>query len=84
MDTVARVAQVASPSCYMTSLDDASAFHHILLHPASWPLFGFSYGRIDYCWCVLPFGFSLSTWCYHNLSEAKAAYLRSKGIPALA
>ena len=68
----------------MTSLDDASAFHHVLLRPSSWPLFGLSYGGIDYCWCVLPFGFSLILWCYHTLSEAKAAYLRSKGIPALA
>ena len=33
---------------------------------------------------MLPFGFSLSPWCYHTLSEAKAAFLRSKGIPALA
>ena len=33
---------------------------------------------------MLPFGFSLSPWCYHTLSEAKVAFLRSKGIPALA
>ena len=70
MDTVARVANVASRGCYMTSLDDASAFHHILLRPSSWPLLGFSYAGTDYCWCVLPFGFSLSPWYYHTLSEA--------------
>ena len=73
MDTVARVDNVASRGCYMTSLDDASAFHYILLCPSSWPLFGFSYGGTYYCWCVLPFGFSLNPWCYHRLSEAKAA-----------
>ena len=84
MDTVARVANVASQGCYMTLPDDSSVFHHILLRPFSWPRFGFSYGGIDYCWCVLPFGFSLSPWCYHTPSEAKAAYLRSKGIPAIA
>ena len=84
MDTVARVVIVASRGCYMTSLDDASAFHHIILCPSPWPLFGFSYRGTDCCWCVLPFGFSLSPWCYHNLSEANAAYLGSKGIPALA
>ena len=48
MDTVARLANVASRGCYMTSLDDASAFHHILPLPCSWPLFGFSYGGTDY------------------------------------
>ena len=47
MDTVARVANVASPGCSMTSLDDASAFYHILLRLFSWPLFGFSYGGAD-------------------------------------
>ena len=52
MDTVARVANVASQGCYMTSLYGSSAFHRILLRPSSWPLFGFSYGGIDYCWCV--------------------------------
>lgn len=84
MDTVSRVANVASEGCYMTSLEDSSAFHHILLRPSSWPLFGLSYKGVDYCWAVLPFGFSLSPWCYHTLSDAKAAFLRSKGTPALA
>ena len=84
MDTVVRVANVASEGCYMTSLDDLSAFHHILLRPSSWPLFGFTHRGVDYCWCVLPFGFKESPWVYHTLSEAKAAFIRSKGIPALA
>ena len=38
MDTVARVANVASQGCYMTSLYGSSAFHRILLRPSSWPL----------------------------------------------
>ena len=37
MDTVARVANVASEGCFMTSLDDSSAFHHILIHPRRGP-----------------------------------------------
>ena len=84
MDTVARVASIASSGCYMTSLDDSSAFHHVLLRPSSWPLFGLSYKGVDYCWCVLPFGFSLSPYVYHTLSEAKAVLQRSKGAPSLA
>ena len=51
MDTVARVINVASQGCCITSLDDSSAFRHILLCPSSWPRFGFSYGGIDYCYC---------------------------------
>ena len=33
---------------------------------------------------MLPFGFSLSPRCYHTLNETKAAFLRLKGISALA
>lgn len=84
MDTVARVAHVVSTGCHMTSFDDASAFHHIIVHPAAWSLCGFSYGGIDDYWCVLPFGLSLSPWYYHTLSEARATYLCSKGIITLA
>lgn len=87
VDTVARVANVASEGCFMTSLDDSSAFHHILIHPASWPLLGFTYRGVDYVWCVLPFGLSISPSVYHTLSalsEAKAEHLRSLGIVALA
>jgi len=83
-DTVARVAQVASPDCFMNSLDDKSAFHHILLRLSSWPLFGFKYAGVSYRWRVLPFGFCASPWVYHTLSEVKASSLRSLGIPALA
>ena len=68
----------------MTSLDDKSAYHHILLRQSSWSLFGFSCRGVYYCWCVLPFGFSLSPWVYHTLSDAKATFIRSLGIPALA
>ena len=49
MDMVAWVASAASQGCFMTSLDDASAFHHVLLHPSSWIFFGASYSGIDYC-----------------------------------
>lgn len=83
MDTVGRVAGVASESCFMTSLDDKAAFHHILLRPSSWPLFGFTYKGVDYVWRVLPFGFKPSPWVYHTLADAKGAFLRSKGVPAL-
>ena len=84
MDTVTRVANVALQGWCMTSLDDSSIFHHMILRLSSWSLFGFSYGVIDHCWCVVPFGFSLSPLYYYSLSEAKAAYLPPTGIPTLA
>ena len=56
MDAAVRVANVASQGCYMASLDDSSAFHHILLRPSSWFLFGFAYRGVGYCRCVFPSG----------------------------
>lgn len=76
MDIVARVAQVASQGCYMTSLDDASAFHHILLRPSSWPLFGFAYEGVDYCWRVLPFWVLLGPVGIPHLERGKS------GVPS--
>ena len=84
MDGVETVGQIVAEGGFMTSLDDSSAFHHICLHPASWTLFGFSYEGVDYCFRVLPFGFNASPWVYHTLGDAKAAFLRSREIPALA
>ena len=84
MDTVARVANVATEGCFQGSLDDSSAFHRILLNPGSWPFFGLTYRGVDYVWCVSTFGWCESLYVYHSLSEAKEAFLRSKGIPALA
>lgn len=72
-------ASIASSGCYMTSLDAASVFHHT--HCVAPRI---SNKGVDYIWCVLPFGFSLSPWVYHTLDEAKTVYQRSKGIATLA
>lgn len=84
MDTVSKVAVVAEERVFMGSLDDRSGFHNLGLQPESWPLFGIHYDGVDYVCTTLPFGWNESPLCYHSLSEAKASYLRSKGIPVLA
>ena len=85
MDTVARVANVATEGCFQGSLDDSSAFHRILLNPGSWPFFGLTYRGVDYVWCVSTFGWCESPYGYHSLSAAaKVESLRSKGTQALA
>lgn len=50
MNTVARVSNVVSPGCFVTSQDDFSVFHQVFLRSSSWLLFGFSNGVIDYYW----------------------------------
>ena len=47
-------------------------------------LFGLRYQNVDYVWTVLPFGLSDSPYVYNSLSEARVAFLRAKGIHALA
>ena len=84
MDTVAKVAVVAEKGVYMGSLDDRSGFHNLGLQPESWPLFGVSYNGIDLVFTTVPFGWNASPACYHALTKAKAAHLRSRGIPVLA
>ena len=54
------------------------------LQPESWPLFGVSYEGTDLVCTTIPFGWNGSLACYHELSEAKATYLQSRGIPVLA
>lgn len=49
MGTVAFVAHVAPEGCFQGSLDDASGFHRVLLHPVSWPLCGLGYQGVDLC-----------------------------------
>ena len=84
MDTIAQVANVPSEDCDQGALDDSSAFHNMLLRPPPWPLFGLAYRGVDYVWYILPFGCCESPNAYRTCSEAKVAYLQSKGIPALA
>ena len=47
-------------------------------------MFGLANRGVDYVWCILPFGCCKSPNVYRIFSEAKVAYLYSKGIPALA
>lgn len=58
INTVSRMPSVASEGGYMRSQHDASAFHHVLVRPSSWPLFDLLFKSVDYCWTFIPCGFS--------------------------
>ena len=83
LDSVGSVAALGWKGCYQGSLDDKSGFHHILLHPASWPLFGVVWEGITYVWTVLPFGWNESPFVYQTVSGVRSQFLRSRGIPAV-
>ena len=64
MDTVARLANVASQGCYLLSLDASYAFHRNYFSAPLLPadLWLLIHDGIDYCWwCYSPFGFSSNT-----------------------
>ena len=63
MDTVARLANVASQGCYLLSLDASYAFHRNYFSAPLLPadLWLLIHDGIDYCWCVLPCCLNSST-----------------------
>ena len=83
LDSVGSLAALGWEGCYQGSLDDKSGFHHVLLHPASWPLFGAVWEGITYVWTVLPFGWNESPYVYQTVSGVRSQFLRARGIPAL-
>ena len=83
LDSVGSVAALGWKGCYQGSLDDKSGFHHILLHPVSWPLFGAVWEGITYVWTVLPFGWNESPFVHQTVSGVRSQFLRSRGIPAV-
>ena len=78
MDSAVCVAD-ATEVIYIRNLEDRSGFDNARLQPESWSLFKVVRGhglRRQY----RPDRMER----YHSFSEAKAGYLRSRGIPALA
>lgn len=59
MDTVGTVAQIGCQGCFQGSLDHKSGYH-ILLHPQSWVLCGFTWREMGYVWTIIPFGWNES------------------------
>ena len=82
LDSVDSLTALGWETFYQGSLDDKSGFHHVLLHPASWPLFGAVWEGITYGWTVLPFGWNESPYVYQTVSGVRSQLLRSRGIPA--
>ena len=82
MDNAAWVAD-ATERIYIRNLEDRSG----LIMPACSQRAGHSlrsYTGTDCVGTTARIGWNESPVCYHSFSEAKAGYLRSRGIPALA
>lgn len=83
MDAVGKVAQCAWPGAFQMTVDHKSGFHHVPLAKDSWQYFGMEWGGRYYVFTTLCFGWSVSPFIYHSLSDVVSRYLRTKGIPML-
>lgn len=78
------VPDLCPPGTGMSSVDHENGYHHVALTESSYQYFGMFWEGIYYVWTVLVFGYSLSPFFYHSLSEAVCAYVRRASVPATA
>ena len=78
------ITSLAEPNDWMFSLDLASGFHQIDMHPSAWPFLGFAWRGKHYFFKVLPFGLKSAPWCFTKVMRVVVQELRQKGVPVLA
>ena len=62
------------------SIDLASAYHHIEIHPRFCTLVGFEFEGVYYVYRCLPFGLSVSAYVFCRFSAITAAAIRESGL----
>ena len=83
MDGPGKIAQVAWEGVFQMKCDHKAGFHNVPLAKESWQYFGFQWRGVYYVFTTLCFGWKISPFIYHSLSEAVASFLRSQGLPVL-
>ena len=83
MDGVGKIAQCAWEGAFQMKCDHKAGFHNVPLSPESWQYFGFQWRGVYYVFTTLCFGWKISPFTYHSLSEAVAGFLRTQGLPVL-
>lgn len=83
MDGVGKIAQCAWEGAFPMKCDHKAGFHNVPIAKESWKYFGVQWGGEYYAFTTLCFGWKISPFIDHSLSEAVAGYLRRKGLPVL-
>lgn len=83
MDGVGKIAQCAWEGAFQMKCDHKAGFHNVPIEKESWQYFGFQWDGVYYVFTTLCFGWKISPFIYHSLTEAVAGYLRTKGVPVL-
>ena len=83
LETLSDVPRIVKRNSYMTKLDDASGYLHILMTQSSRPLLGFQWGG-HYFWSnCLCFGWKNAGYVFHNTNLQVMSYLRQLSISGL-
>lgn len=83
MDGVGKIAQCAWEGAFQMKCDHKAGFHHVPLAKESWQYFGFQWEGVYYVFTTLCFGWKISPFIYHSLTEAGGrllAYERSADV----
>jgi hypothetical protein len=88
MITMKDVLEVTEQGCYQLVFDFQAAFHHVALHPDSYPLFGFKViwkdGEVAYYYyVVLAFGYRRATQVLGRVIKPILGALTAQGIDCL-
>ena len=83
MNGPGNIAQIGWEGAFQTKCDHKAGFHSVPLAKESWQYFAFQWRGVYYVFTTLCFGWKISPFTYHSLSEAVASYLRSEGLSVL-
>jgi len=80
METIKSVCNMLQKNDYLTSIDLADAFLHILIHPSHRKYLQFQWNGKQYQFRVLPFGLSLSPLVFTKVLKPVLRWARRLGI----
>jgi hypothetical protein len=75
------IPQLLEPGDRMFSIDLASGYHHVEMHPGAHPYLGFKWREQYYAFAVLPFGLASACWAFTKVMRVVVTDIRSKGLP---
>jgi hypothetical protein len=78
-ERVQDVADYAQPGDLIVTRDLRAGYHHVALARSMWPLMGFQFEGVLYCFTCLPFGLSQAPYVFTRVMQCLHAVARSWG-----
>ena len=80
LDRVSDLPRYVSRDSYQSVLNDKSGYDHILLAVDSRTFFGIQWGGWYFTYNMLPFGWKISPYVYHNTGLVATNFFRSLNV----